>query len=558
MKHAIPYRQMLQAAAVVAAVCLALAAGCGSKHYRASADKEAYKIISHKQKAALDSDAPFSIEPDAWDPLEELPRRAQPLLPREAIELLPELAEVEPTEPPAIISLNRVMETAIRSSRDYQQRKEDIYLEALDLTMERHRWSPQFSAMLSGEWEWDDKDESWAGDADFGMTQALATGASFTLGLSADVLRYATGDPRHSASSLITARIVQPLWRGAGRRIAQENLKQAERDVVYELRSFARYHKTFAVSIVSRYYGVLRQRDTTRNEWNNYTRLQRATERASALAERGRLPEFQVDQARQDELRAKDRLLRAVQRYRLLLDQFKIELALPTDANVDVDEMDLQQLAQIGIVHPDIPADEAVNQALALRLDLATAEDRVADAGRKTEVAADGLGGDIDLVLASSSGSESNQPAHIRFSKGSYSAGLDIDLPLDRKQERNTYRRALISLDRATRDAALLTDNIKQQVRQAWRNMGEARDRYDIQRKSLELAERRVESTTLLVEFGRASTRDFLESQADLLEAQNAVTLALVDHTLARLQLWRDIGTLVVTPEHSLTERGQE
>jgi len=76
--------------------CLVLLAGCGSKHYRASADKEVYRILAHKQKAALDSDAPFSIEPDAWDPLEELPRRAQPLLPREAIELLPELAEVEP------------------------------------------------------------------------------------------------------------------------------------------------------------------------------------------------------------------------------------------------------------------------------------------------------------------------------------------------------------------------------------------------------------------------------------------------------------------------------
>jgi outer membrane protein TolC len=58
------------------------------------------------------------------------------------------------------------------------------------------------------------------------------------------------------------------------------------------------------------------------------------------------------------------------------------------------------------------------------------------------------------------------------------------------------------------------------------------------------LAERRVESTRLSLEAGRAATRDLLEAQASLLAAQNAATQALIDYELARLALYRDLEVL--------------
>jgi len=541
---------------VVWCLCLLPVAGCGTEHYRTDADEEVYRIIAHKQNAVLGTETPFTIEQQPSDPLDGLPRRFQPLIPESSLssEMTPGGSRTD-TEPPAIISLTQAMAIAVANSRDYQRRKEDVYLAALDLSLARHRWSPRFSALLSGKWKRADKDESWAGDADFGVTQLLASGATFTLGLSTEFLHYMTGSPRAKSASALTASLVQPLWRGAGKRIAQESLTQAERDVIYEIRSFARYHRTFAVSIVSSYFRILRQRDAVRNEWSNFERLSLARERAEALAQAGRMPEFQVDQARQDELRAKDRWIRSEQTYKELLDQFKINLGLTTDADVDVDTADLERLTQAGIIHPELEVENAVRQALALRLDLVNADDRVADAERRVEVAADGLGGDIDLVLSSSAETEDDtKPTRFRFDRGTYSFGLDADLPLDRKAERNTYRKSLISLERARRASELLRDNIKQQVRQAWRSLQEAKESYEIQRNSLALAERRVESTSLLLQAGRASTRDLLESQSALLEAQNALTRVLVDHTIARLELWRDIGTLVVTPDNELSE----
>ncbi len=173
-------------------------------------------------------------------------------------------------------------------------------------------------------------------------------------------------------------------------------------------------------------------------------------------------------------------------------------------------------------------------------------------------MAANGLAPDVELTVSANASSDDTRPGKIRFEHGTYSGGLDVELPVDRKLERNTFRRSEISLERAKRSYVDLRDGIMLQVRQAWRSLQERRESYDIQRDSLALAERRVESTTLLLEAGRLTMRDLLDSQSALIEAQNAVLGALVDHAIARLNLWRDMETLLVTPEGSLEEESRE
>jgi len=130
-----------------------------------------------------------------------------------------------------------------------------------------------------------------------------------------------------------------------------------------------------------------------------------------------------------------------------------------------------------------------------------------------------------------------------------------VGLPLDVTAGRNTLRGNLIALDQAERAADDLTDNIKLQVRSDWITMQEAKQSYEIQRKSVELAERRVETTMILLQAGRAITRDLLEAQTAWHDAQNALVTALVNHTNARLALWRDVETLSVDPQGGIEEK---
>ena len=70
-----------------------------------------------------------------------------------------------------------------------------------------------------------------------------------------------------------------------------------------------------------------------------------------------------------------------------------------------------------------------------------------------------------------------------------------------------------------------------------------------LQKMSLELAQRRVESNQLLLDVGRATIRVVRDSQDALLRSQNAFTGALITHQIAKLNFFRDIGVLQVKPD---------
>jgi outer membrane protein TolC len=169
-------------------------------------------------------------------------------------------------------------------------------------------------------------------------------------------------------------------------------------------------------------------------------------------------------------------------------------------------------------------------------------------------VAEDGLAPGLDFTFDYNVGTEAPtkvfkfEPDHPE-----YGGGLDLDLPLERTSERNSFRQSFIDLERQKRSLSLLEDRIKQSVRESFRRLNQARESYNIQKKSLELAEKRVESTDLLLQAGRADTRDLLESQEALLNAQNALTASVVEHTIARLDFLLEIEVLMVDEEGLIT-----
>jgi outer membrane protein TolC len=120
---------------------------------------------------------------------------------------------------------------------------------------------------------------------------------------------------------------------------------------------------------------------------------------------------------------------------------------LSTDSAIVLADTDLERLR---ILHPEISVDDSINVALAMRLDYQNVREQYEDAGRKIGVAADALKAQVDLVA--SAGIESEQVKAARFpvpdiDRYQWNAGLVLNLPLDRKAERNTYRRSLINYE---------------------------------------------------------------------------------------------------------------
>ncbi|MBE3070054.1 MAG: TolC family protein, partial [Planctomycetes bacterium] len=465
------------------------------------------------------------------------------------------------------LTMADALRVAVRASRDYQDAKETVYQAALALTLQRYMFRPHPFTTGSVNFDSTDADgrqRSWDPSADVGITQQLADGAIVAGSMGITALKYLNRQLGDTVDTALDFSLTQPLWRGAGRKIVQENLFQAERNAVYAVRTFAKFEQDFAVSIASDYLHVLQARDVVMNQWQNYLSLKAGRERSEWLAKAERQAEFQVDQARQDELSAYNRWVIEREGYVNSLDAFKITLGIPVTTEVALDHGEMARLVAQGLRLWDIAVDDAIGKSLITRLDLANTREGLEDAERKVLVAEDDLKGDVDLVASIGYASRADRPqsARIAFRRGDYSVGFDIDMPVDRLQERNALRQTQIDLAGAARGLENSRDNVILAVRRAFRRLDQARESYQIQQRSLALAERRVESTQLLLQAGRVNQRDVLEAERALLTARNSLTSALVAHTIAGLEFERDVGTLVVDEEGqihgwNLTDEGR-
>ena len=98
-------------------------------------------------------------------------------------------------------------------------------------------------------------------------------------------------------------------------------------------------------------------------------------------------------------------------------------------------------------------------------------------------------------------------------------------------------------------------DSITNELRSSWRSLNSYGQTCAIQKVSVELSEKRVESTQLLFEGGRINIRELLDAQDDLASARNALTQALVNHRISWLKLLYQLGQLPVSAENLWSEQ---
>ena len=512
------------------ALVTALLAGCSAKHYRQQADRDVYSLLAQKELKlfgktnAFTVDTPFSArDPHAIKAQEIITDRFR--------------------TGKAVVTLPEALKLAVEHNRAYQLRKETLFLSGLTLTLDRHAFDKIPFGTVGGTLARDADGASVSGNGTLGVAQLLQSGGTLSASLANDLLRYFTGDPTRSISTVMALNFQQPLLRGFGSaNPAAEALTQAERDVVYDLRGYALFQQTFAVeTVVVPYFRLLQRKDAVRNGYENYLKLLKGREQAEALS-KDRLSAYQVDQARQEELKAKIAYIGAVESYEAGVDAFKQTLGLPLGFDLALDDGALKELVTAGLVPVDLTEEAGYEAAVARRMDLLNEIDQFEDAKRRITFTINRLKPNLTLVANTSLSSDAVNYAKFDLRQYQASAGLELDLPFDRVAERNAYRAALIGYERQLRALALRLDSTRENVRAGLRSLAAVRQNYLIQQNALELADRRVDSANLLLSAGRAQIRDQLEAQTAHVQAQNAVTQALVDYLAVRLRLLIDVG----------------
>ena len=369
-------------------VCSLLGAtllGCKSaEEFAAEADEQVYELVEARRASLFAEEGAFTIEPNP-DSLRERILRGD----------VDELVE---------LGLEDCLEIAAENHRDYQSRKESLYLAALDVTLERWRlgWIPDAGAdgAIAGLGA---EATSASGSTSVGLSRVLGSGARLVGDIGLSVFQDLLSGDGWNATSNLSLLFTQPLMRGGGKLVTYEPLTQSERSLVYEVRSFERFRRELAVDIASRLLRLLQAENTIENEEGNYERVKEIRVRNEALAAAGRLSDFEVDQARQNELSSENRLIDVRQAYQTQLDSLKLFLGLPPDVPISIRSGELQRLVDRGLEPSTYEEQAVVATALQLRPDFLTAVDTVVDAERRSREWAGRFARDRVCVSPSSS-----------------------------------------------------------------------------------------------------------------------------------------------------------
>ena len=505
-----------------------LLAGCQSpESLVADADEEAYQILDERRAELFGDQGKFRLEP-------EKATLRQRILGGETLGETP-------------VGLVELLGIASENSRTYQTERESLYLAALDLSLERWRLSWLVSAGgaadLSGT---GNSNTTASASADLGLTHVLGSGARIVTSIGTSLLRFVSTGDGWTLSNDLSLTITQPLLRGAGRRVTLEPLTQAERSMVYQVRSFERFRREYSVDVASRLYSLLQTMDELDNQRRNYKNLVSLRQRNEAMAAAGRLSRIEADQAMQDELRSENQLIAQEALLESRTDNLMLFLGLPITASLPLDRSEFERLSGDDQLIISLDLDRAVDLALAQRLDFLTSLDQLEDTLRRELLAEDATRAGLDLQASLLAPSATDQALKYDWRTTGWSLGFSFDMPWDRLPERNALRSAQISVDARRRAVEAEADGIVVAVRNAVRQTRNAYQTWNLQAGAVVLAERRVESSDLNLENGKASTRDVLDAEEDLRQALNSRSAALVDYSLSRLELYLDVEALRV------------
>ncbi len=539
----------------VSAIVLTVA-GC-DQFWVNSADEIASNIIRHRQKQTLGttSDADIGAEDGSigsrGDMYSFTPSRVDSEVPDSF-----KRAATEEVEDDTIgtngygdavaFRLSDALEYAFHNAWDFQTQKEDLYLSALALMTERQLWTPQFVAGIRGEYanygQVRDFDHAMTAVSELSVTQRLPYGGEVAARvinvLMRDIGRHTTSG--ESGTAILEANI--PLLRGAGK-VAYETRYQAERNLVYAVRDFEAARRDLVVDVAGDFFDLLAIKTQIESAQAARESAMLEQDRTQAWVDTGRLVQIEAKRIDVQVLDRSNDVNNARVRYETALDRFKIRIGMPTQEHIDVVDEELD------LFEPDVEEREAIETAIAYRLDLINTMDRIDDAKRGVVIAKNNFLPQFDISGSITMDTDPNKKNSLSYNseRTLWQGMLELEIPLDRREERNVFRAALIDLRRGERAYELAKSNVILDVRSAIRNLQLAKQSMAIQEENIEVNLERAAQANELLKRGRlSSSRDTIEAQNAIQASKNQYAAAVADYRLAILTLQRNCGTLRV------------
>jgi outer membrane protein TolC len=355
---------------------------------------------------------------------------------------------------------------------------------------------------------------------------------SFEFGTSAD----------HIRDSGYTVGISQPLLRG-WRSVASAGLNQAKREAVTAERRYADASQALIISVADAYYSVVRAQRLVHAASRALERAHQLRISSEARSKVGLSTELDV--LRADLLTAQSEAATFVQQELLdtATDALKTLIGRPAESDATI--------ADTEVIAVDEPPAESIERltviALANRLDVREARERIGDARRHASVARWELLPPVNVEVSyTRRGLGAARPYAFQPLFNGWHVGLSTSYGLDRSDAQAGAAIAAVSVQAAERESQDTDRHAADEVRRAHRAWTRTLNTAEIQSKAVALAERQLRLAQIRYERGVAGNFDVIDAENNLIQAQSGLIGAQVERALAGLTLQRVAGTLNV------------
>ena len=219
------------------------------------------------------------------------------------------------------------------------------------------------------------------------------------------------------------------------------------------------------------------------------------------------------------------------------------------------------RLEKITVEPIDLSPGAALEIARATRLDWMNNRAALVDSWRLIEFNANALLADMNVRLDGNMGTIGGEnPVKFRDETATLRAGLEVDGPFTRLQERNNFRQQLISYQQDRRQLIQFEDGVKQTLQARLRELEELRVNLEIQRRAVIIAIRRVDQTRDALNrpvppaapgaapqaLGPTAAQNLLFALSDLRTTQNNLMSVWLNYLAERMRLYRDLGIMQI------------
>lgn len=306
------------------------------------------------------------------------------------------------TQPAFLLKLEQAVEFGLINSRDYQNFREDLYLAALPVTVERFSFAWQWLALEDAVRQWSGSkslvgtQNNWSLGTTTSVSKLFSTGALLSMSFAnSSVFNFVNAAKGFSSTSTFNLNLVQPLLQGGGRPVTLEPLTRAERNLLYSIRAYAHFRRQFYTSIAiggavpsnlagaagitflsggaalsplsplgiastdvsgqqRGYMPALFRGIDMAVDQHFVNELERAQKLFEGFQEGGQMAPLQVDQVKSTLLQARNTLLQDAQSKANALDQLKLQLGLPTNLPLVLDDTLAKPITRVLDLYYDI------------------------------------------------------------------------------------------------------------------------------------------------------------------------------------------------------------